>query len=111
MQQRLASGKDAAQADPAGPSGPQVILGIDPSLRGTGYGVIDTAPATPATLSQGTLRCPADWPLSRCLRLISESLETIVQDAHPTLAAVEGLFHAQNVRTALVMSQDRKSVV
>tara|TARA_Y100001934_G_scaffold91515_1_gene113199 strand:+ start:121 stop:717 length:597 start_codon:yes stop_codon:yes gene_type:complete len=107
MQQRIASGKNAAQAEQAGKDGPQVILGIDPSLRGTGYGVIDTAPTTPATLSQGTLRCPADWPLSRCLRLISESLEAIVQETHPTIAAVEGLFHAQNVRTALVMSQAR----
>ena len=107
MQQRIASGKNAAQAEQAGKDGPQVILGIDPSLRGTGYGVIATAPPTPATLSQGTLRCPADWPLSRCLRLISESLEAIVQETHPTIAAVEGLLHAQNVRTALVMSQAR----
>jgi len=111
MQQRIASGKNADQPGHAGPSGPQVILGIDPSLRGTGYGVIDTAPATPTTLSQGTLRCPADWPLSRCLRFISESLEAVVRDTRPTLAAVEGLFHAQNVRTALVMSQARGAAI
>jgi len=108
MQQRIASGKNAAQADPAGPGGgPQIILGIDPSLRGTGYGVIDTAQSTPVTLCHGTLRCPADWPLSRCLREISETLEVIVQKTRPTVAAVEGLFHAQNIRTALVMSQAR----
>ena len=109
MQQRIASGKDAGQADPARPTadGPQIILGIDPSLRGTGYGVIDIRQATPATLSHGTLRCPADWPLSRCLREISETLEAIVQKTSPTVAAVEGLFHAQNIRTALVMSQAR----
>ncbi len=108
MQQRIASGKDAAKADPTGPGvGPQIILGIDPSLRGTGYGVIDTAHSTPATLCHGTLRCPADWPLSWCLREISESLEAILQKTRPTVAAVEGLFHAQNIRTALVMSQAR----
>ena len=80
MQQRIASGKDTAQADPAKPAGdgPQIILGIDPSLRGTGYGVIDTAKAIPTTLSQGTIRCPADWPLSRCVRKISETLEDIL---------------------------------
>jgi crossover junction endodeoxyribonuclease RuvC len=109
MQQRIASGRDAAQAETARPTGAgsQIILGIDPSLRGTGYGVIDTREATPATLCQGTIHCPTDWPLSRCLREISESLEAILQKTKPTAAAVEGLFHAQNIRTALVMSQAR----
>jgi crossover junction endodeoxyribonuclease RuvC len=109
MQHRIASGKDAAQADPARPAGgsPQIILGIDPSLRGTGYGVIDTAQATPATLSQGTIRCPADWPLSRCLSEITETLEDILKKTKPTVAAVEGLFFAQNIRTALIMGQAR----
>ena len=109
MQQRIARGKDAAQPDPAKPAGggPQIILGIDPSLRGTGYGVIDTAQAIPATLCQGTIRCPADWPLSRCMRKISETLEDILQKTKPTIAAVEGLFYAQNIRTALVMGQAR----
>ena len=92
-----------SQAQPA----QQIILGIDPSLRGTGYGVIDTAQATPATLSQGTIRCPADWRLSRCLREITETLEDILQKTKPTIAAVEGLFFAQNIRTALVMGQAR----
>ena len=109
MQQRLASGSADAQTAHAKPgsTGPQIILGIDPSLRGTGYGVIDTAQATPATLSQGTIRCPADWPLSRCLREITETLEDVLQKTKPTIAAVEGLFFAQNIRTALVMGQAR----
>ncbi len=109
MQQRLASGSADAQTAHAKPGStvPQIILGIDPSLRGTGYGVIDTAQATPTTLSQGTIRCPADWPLSRCLREITETLEDILQKTKPTIAAVEGLFFAQNIRTALVMGQAR----
>ncbi len=109
MQQRLASRSTDAQTAHAKPgaTGPQVILGSDPSLRGTGYGVIDTAQATPTTLSQGTIRCPADWPLSRCLREITETLEDVLQKTKPTIAAVEGLFFAQNIRTALVMSQAR----
>ena len=109
MQKRIASGSADAQTAHAKPgaTGPQIILGIDPSLRGTGYGVIDTSQATPATLSQGTIRCPADWPLSRCLREITETLEDILQKTQPTIAAVEGLFFAQNIRTALVMGQAR----
>jgi crossover junction endodeoxyribonuclease RuvC len=109
MQQRLASGNAGAQTAHAKPGAtdPQIIVGIDPSLRGTGYGVIDTGQATPATLSQGTIRCPAAWPLSRCLREITETLEGILQKTKPNVAAIEGLFFAQNVRTALVMGQAR----
>jgi len=107
MQQRLASGGTDTQATQAKPVGPQVIIGIDPSLRGTGYGVIDTAQVTPSTLCQGTIRCPAEWPLSRCLREISETIEGVLLKNQPTVAAVEGLFFAQNIRTALVMGQAR----
>jgi len=111
MQQRLASGGTDDQAIQAKPNGPLVIIGIDPSLRGTGYGVIDTSQAIPATLSQGTIRCPAEWPLSRCLREISETLEGVLLKNQPTVAAVEGLFFAQNIRTALVMGQARGAAV
>ena len=109
MQQRLASGSADAQTAHTQPAStcPQIILGIDPSLRGTGFGVIDTGQATPATLSQGTIRCPANWQLSRCLREITETLEDILQKTKPNIAAVEGLFFAQNIRTALVMGQAR----
>ena len=111
IQQRLSAGKPSAQCNslkPATKELQQVILGIDPSLRGTGYGVIDTNRSdTPTTLCHGTIRCLADWPLSRCLKEISESLENVIQETRPTIAAVEGLFYAQNIRTALVMSQAR----
>ena len=103
MQQRLTDGASDSPAPAANYSGPQVILGIDPSLRGTGYGVINTATTTPATLTQGTIKCPADWPISRCFMQIAEALEKVITENEPTVVAIEGLFYAQNVKTALVM--------
>src|SRR5262245_33267067 len=44
-----------------------VILGLDPSLRGTGFGVIRLAKPVPQTLLHGTISCPAGWERSRCL--------------------------------------------
>ena len=106
MQQRL--------TDASGPTstsikfkGPQIILGIDPSLRGTGYGVIDTSKQTPKTLAQGTIKCPSDWSMSRCFLEISNTIESVINDTAPTVAAIEGLFFAQNIKTALVMGQAR----
>jgi crossover junction endodeoxyribonuclease RuvC len=84
-----------------------VILGVDPSLRGTGYGVIRMAKPVPQTLVHGTIACPANWPHSRCLVQIVSSLRQVL-DAHaPEVCVIEGLFFAQNLQTALVMGEAR----
>jgi crossover junction endodeoxyribonuclease RuvC len=85
----------------------QVILGIDPSLRGTGYGVIRLGRPRPVLLAQGTIRCAAGWPRSRCLAKIAETLRAVIGEHGPSAAAVEGLFYAQNLQTALIMGEAR----
>jgi crossover junction endodeoxyribonuclease RuvC len=85
----------------------QVILGLDPSLRGTGYGVIRIGKPVPATLAHGTISCAAGWPRSRCLARIAQVLREVLQQYHPTVCIVEGLFFAQNLQTALIMGEAR----
>jgi crossover junction endodeoxyribonuclease RuvC len=85
----------------------QVVLGIDPSLRGTGFGIIQPADPHPRTLSSGTISCPASWERSRCLAKISETLRAEVRKHQPTVCVVEGLFYAQNLQTALIMGEAR----
>jgi crossover junction endodeoxyribonuclease RuvC len=87
--------------------GPQVILGIDPSLRGTGYGVIRTDKPGFSTLAQGTIRCPKDWEQSRCLASILVSVRDLVRVHKPVVCIVEGLFFAQNIKTAIIMGAAR----
>src|SRR6266481_3458595 len=85
----------------------QIILGLDPSLRGTGYGVIQLAKPCPQTLAHGTVSCPASWEHSRCLVRIVRTLRDVLQQHQPTVCIVEGLFYAQNLQTALVMGEAR----
>jgi len=85
----------------------RVILGVDPSLRGTGYGVIRLARPHPVTLSHGTISCPQNWEKSRCLVKIAQTLRNILEEHHPTICIVEGLFYAQNLQTAIVMGEAR----
>jgi len=85
----------------------QVILGIDPSLRGTGYGVIRTDRTGPVALAQGTIACPKDWERSRCLANISQTLRGILAEHKPDVCVVEGLFFAQNLKTAIIMGEAR----
>ncbi len=85
----------------------QVILGVDPSLRGTGYGVIQLAKPFPKTLAHGTISCPAGWEHSRCLVKIAGTLRDVVKQHRPTVCVVEGLFFAQNLQTVLIMGEAR----
>ncbi|MDE3099987.1 MAG: crossover junction endodeoxyribonuclease RuvC [Verrucomicrobiota bacterium] len=84
-----------------------VILGVDPSLRGTGFGVIRLAAPFPAVLAQGTISCPRHWARSRCLAAIFRDLTTAMERYRPTVCAMEGLFFAQNLKTAIVMGEAR----
>ncbi len=84
-----------------------VILGIDPSLRGTGYGVIRLGKPHPLALAHGTISCPPGWEHSRCLVKISQTLRGVLHEYQPTVCVVEGLFYAQNLQTAIVLGEAR----
>jgi crossover junction endodeoxyribonuclease RuvC len=85
----------------------QVTLGVDPSLRGTGYGVICPAKPFPKTLAYGVISSPAGWPHSRCLVNIAATLREVIKQHRPAVCVIEGLFYAQNLQTALVMGEAR----
>lgn len=113
MQRRV--GKPRQSANPAGPASAQtptrstaeVILGIDPSLRGTGYGILRSCHRTLAVLAQGTIACQTSWARSRCLARIATTLRALIEEHRPTVCVVEGLFYAQNLKTALIMGEAR----
>lgn len=89
------------------PAAAAVLLGVDPSLRGTGYGVIQTCRGGPRWLAHGVVRCPAGWDRSRCLLEIATVLRAVVQAQRPTVCVIESLFYAQNYQTALIMGEAR----
>ncbi len=85
----------------------QIIIGVDPSLRGTGYGVIQAGRPSARALVNGTIVCPAGWEHSWCLAKIAQTLREIVARHKPAVCAIEGLFYAQNLQTALIMGEAR----
>jgi crossover junction endodeoxyribonuclease RuvC len=94
---------------PTAPPRPRhlTVLGIDPSLRGTGWGVLRQQPGGPVALAYGTIPCPAALPRSRCLVRIADQLRDAIRQYQPTTCAIEGLFFAQNLQTALIMGEAR----
>lgn len=104
LQKRVSGKKAVAPQDAADHS---LILGVDPSLRGTGFGVVRLDKKNPETLTQGTVQCPAKWSRSECLVAISKTLREVIAAHQPTVCAIEGLFYAQNPKTALIMGEAR----
>jgi crossover junction endodeoxyribonuclease RuvC len=89
------------------PNPQQIILGVDPSLRRTGYGVIHSVKSSPRALTYGGIACPAAWPHSRCLVHIAETLRDVIRRHRPAVCVIEGLFYAQNLQTALTLGEAR----
>lgn len=65
----------------------------------------------PVALAHGTISCPAGWERSRCLLRILETIREQAKLHRPTVCAIEGLFYAQNLQTALIMGEARGSAL
>lgn len=83
------------------------ILGVDPSLRSTGYGLIHAAGAEMAGIAYGTIKNAANILPSRCLVRIHDTLTGLIEQHQPDVMAVEGLIFVQNTKIALTLGQVR----
>ena len=84
-------------------SAPMIVLGIDPALRNTGYGIIAATRTLARAITFGTISSPAKWERSRCLLNIADSLRKVLREHAPEVCVIESLFYAQNLQTALIM--------
>ncbi len=88
------------------------ILGIDPGTGILGFGVIGIdARGKLQLVDAGVIRTPVNQPDSDRLFTIYDELKQIIQETKPQVMAVEKLFFAQNVTTAMSVSQARGVVL
>jgi len=83
------------------------VLGIDCGTERTGYGVIDTDGRKHSLISSGVIRTSTKLPLSVRLLEIGNGLRRVIEEHHPDQAAVEAVFHAVNVKSALTLAHAR----
>lgn len=86
------------------------ILGIDPGSRCTGYGIIDSDATQLRYIDSGVIRLPAG-ELTPRLKILGESLDQLIAQHQPQIAAVEEVFVARNPRSALVLGHARGTAV
>lgn len=84
-----------------------IIIGLDPGLAITGYGVIQGE----TVLEYGVLRTPAKQPLGARLLLLSTQLNALLDRYKVAKAGCEKLFFARNVTTAIDVGQARGIIV
>jgi crossover junction endodeoxyribonuclease RuvC len=86
---------------------PALVMGIDPGTAVTGYGVVSCVGRAPSLVECGVVRTRAEAPLAERLAAIHEGITGVLARHRPALVAVEGAFHARNVRTAIVLGHAR----
>ncbi len=80
-------------------------LGVDPGLTATGFGVIETDGDGFWVLISGTDRPPKDAPLPDRLASVYACVCQVVEDFRPDVVAVEEVFLARNVPSAMLTAQ------
>ena len=83
------------------------ILGVDPGLRRTGFGVIDTQGARLSYVTSGTIVVPGEVPLHERLKVILDNLREVVEQTRPDVAALEIVFVNANPQSTLLLGQAR----
>lgn len=83
------------------------VLGIDPGSQITGYGVVQKERGGLRHVDNGCIRLGAKSALPQRLLHIFESLTTAIRQFSPDVVAVESLFFANNVRSALKLGESR----
>jgi crossover junction endodeoxyribonuclease RuvC len=87
------------------------ILGIDPGTGILGFGIIDVDKGKARLVDAGVIRTSAKEEDAVRLQTIFEELTSIIAELKPTDMSVEKLFFAQNVTTAMTVSQARGVVL
>ena len=86
------------------------ILGIDPGLRVTGFGVIHQIGARLSYVASGTIRIP-DGDLPSRLKVILEGVGELVHTYQPDSAAIEIVFSNVNPQSTLLLGQARGAAI
>ena len=87
------------------------VLGIDPSSRATGYGLVDAGDRDPIVVTYGSIKPPPRAALPAKLLAIKSGITGLIALHRPDEIAIENPFLAKNTKTALLLGQVRGAVL
>ena len=86
------------------------ILGIDPGLRVTGFGVVDRNGSRLTYVTSGRIRTP-DGDLAHRLKVILDGLAAVIAEQQPAQVALEKVFVNVNPNSTLLLGQARGTAI
>ena len=87
------------------------ILGIDPGLRITGFGVLDKTGNTLTYVTSGCIKTPAAGELALRLKSILDGLQEVIASVKPDQVAIEKVFVNVNPQSTLLLGQARGTAI
>ena len=88
-----------------------VILGIDPGLAHTGWGVVETHGSLVRARAYGCVATRADEPIDQRLGRICSEIYQVIESYGPTELAIENVYFAKNERSAIATAQARGAAI
>ena len=83
------------------------ILGIDPGLASTGWGVVESDGSRYTYISHGVIETAASLPHGQRLLSIYNSLQAIIDEYRPDEAGMETLYFVKNITSGIAVAEAR----
>ena len=83
------------------------IIGIDPGLRCTGFGIIDSLNNKLEVIDFGIIKTDSKDSLSKRLKTIYNDIKEIIEMHRPSIMSIEEIFYGKNVKSALLLGHAR----
>ena len=87
------------------------ILGVDTSLRSTGFGVLETQGSRMAALEYGNIPNARDARVTDCLKAIHAKIAGLIAEWKPDVLSVEKVIYGKNANTMMVLGEARGAVI
>ena len=87
------------------------VIGVDPGIVVTGFGIIDKKNNNIIAHSYGTVKPPKTMSLSDRLGYLYDEISSLLDKYKPNILAVEDTFYSKNFKSAMLLGQARGSII
>jgi crossover junction endodeoxyribonuclease RuvC len=87
------------------------ILGVDPGLKATGYGLIEANHLKVALIETGTIEPKRQYIFEKRIQVVYDNLQALIQEYHPEVLVLEKIYaHTKHPATASIMGHVRGAI-
>ena len=83
------------------------VLGIDPGLGNTGYGIVSVVNNNFELIDFGVIKTNSKDKLAHRLQIIFNAISQLISEHKPTIFSIEEIFYSKNVKSSLLLGHAR----